>query len=580
MKNHELQIMFHASHIGDYDVRLKDNDWKITSIVRPPNNNYLFLYVKIDDRAKAGKHIIAFENKNTRHSFKINYELKERNRVNRGNRITGQDVIYLLMPDRFANGNPENDDMEGMLEKANRNNPNGRHGGDLKGVIRHLDYFKKLGVTTLWLNPVLENNQPEYSYHGYAITDFYRVDSRLGSNELYRQLVETAHQKGLKIIMDMVFNHCGSNHWWMNDLPWPHWINQWPAFTRSNYRAGTFTDPHASEWDKTLMKKGWFDKNMPDLNTEDTVLAMYLIQNTIWWIEFANLDGLRVDTYPYPNGDFMLKWAQRIFEEYPEFSVIGEAWLNYPASVAFYQKDSPNSMHFNSGIKMLFDFPLYFAISQAFVEEDSWDKGLLRLYEILSQDFLYAYPDQLVIMTDNHDLTRVFSRLGEDLNKWKMAMTFLMTTRGIPLIYYGTEILMTGFEHEGHGFIRKDFPGGWQDDSADAFQQLNLTTMEVDAWNYLHKLIDIRKKHPALQSGKLIHFIPENHMYVYFRVNNDETLMIILNKNEVESQLDLHRYEEFTGKFSRALDLLSGETRALDSIVCKPHTGIILKLLP
>ncbi len=578
MKNSSLQLLIYGDGIGQYEVQTFNNLIKITHVIKPENKNYLFLYLDIDPKTQPGFFDLIFTQKGKK-KIKYQYELKARKSGSATRQGIGkEDIIYLLMPDRFANGNRDNDNIPGMLEKADRSNPDGRHGGDIQGITGHLNYIKNLGATTVWINPLLENNQAKYSYHGYAISDFYKVDPRFGSNQDYFDLVGRAHDLNMKIIMDMVFNHCGSGHWWMKDIPNANWINQWPEFTRSNYRAGTILDPHGSAYDKNRMQKGWFDANMPDLNTEDSVLAIYLIQNTIWWIEAAGVDGLRIDTYPYPNGDFMTQWADRVFEEYPDLGIIGEAWLNYPAFVAYFQKNANNANGFNSKLPMVFDFPLYYALSKAFTEEDGWDKGLLRLYEILTQDFLYPDPSNLVVMADNHDLSRFYSNMDENLSNWKMGITFLLTTRGIPLIYYGTEILMRGFEHDGHGQIRKDFPGGWENDVVNTFTGNGLTDVQKEAKSFLSTLLKYRQGSEALKYGKLTQFIPEDGLYVYFRYTENKTVMVMINKSEQVKQPDMSRFFELTSGFIEATDIISGKKSNLSDIKLEPQTASIFEL--
>jgi len=579
MKNPELQILLYGKDISQFQVNINYEGVRLVKVIKAESPDYLFLDLMIDKSAKAGLVRIDFS-LNEKIVRSINYPLKER-RGGSADRIgfSNSDVIYLLMPDRFSNGNPANDDMPAMLDKADRNNPDGRHGGDIKGISDHLDYFSKLGVTAIWLNPLLENNQPKYSYHGYAITDFYKTDSRFGSNEDYYNLVKQCHDRGIKVIMDMIFNHCGSNHWWMSNLPFNNWLNQWPEFTRSNYRASSIVDPYASDWDKTLQNKGWFDQNMPDLNQKNPLLSKYLIQNSIWWIESADLDGIRMDTYPYPDKNFMSIWAKEVMNEYPDFNIVGEAWLNSPPFVAYYQKNALNHDGYNSNVPAVFDFPMYFAISKAFAEDDGWETGILRLYEILVQDYLYPDPDNIVVFGDNHDLNRLFTNLNEDFDYWKMAMAFIFTTRGIPMIYYGTELLMTGKEHDGHGFIRKDFPGGWKNDISNAFTNNNLTNQQLQAMEYLQKLINWRKNSLVAQKGSLKHFIPENGLYVYFRfLPNGQTLMIVMNKNNVARKIDIKKYLEVTESFNRGKDVITGENHQLSDLTVKAKTALILEL--
>lgn len=556
MNNSQLQLMVHGQNISQAKAIIDYKGVKLERTVLVESPNYVFLDLIIDNDALAGNFDIKFvKGKKTVATY--NYELK--NRTKAPESYTGfdnSDNIYLLMPDRFANGNPDNDDMPGMLEKADRKNPNGRHGGDIEGIENKLDYLKDLGVTAIWINPLLENNMPAYSYHGYAMTDLYKVDPRFGTNEDYKNLVAKAHEKGLKIIQDMVFNHLGTNYFWKDDLPSSDWYNEWPDFTRSNYRGGAVNDPNASEYDYNKMVKGWFDKTMADLNQHNPLMANYLIQNSIWWIEYLDLDGIRQDTYPYPYKDFMATWMETLLNEYPNYNVVGEVWLSYPQAVAYWLENDNNKDGFHSHLTNVFDFPLMYAITNSLNQDNGWSTGIAQLYELLSQDYVYSDPNKLVLFADNHDGDRLFSKLGEDLSKFKMAMTMLYTLRGIPQLYYGTEILMTGFEHQGHGFIREDFPGGWENDTIDAFTSEGRTEEQNIAFNFVKRLMNWRKTNMAVQQGKLTHFIPEDGVYVYFREYKDECVMVILNNSKEDKSLDLNRFTEITKNYSQGKSVL------------------------
>lgn len=579
MEVQELQLLVYGNNISGKSVEINYQGVELIEVVKTENPNYLFLNLVITEKVKAGIFQIKFKNNNKIvHSY--DYELKERKAGSKERKgFNSSDAIYLIMPDRFSNGNPENDNMPGMIEKANRDDPNGRHGGDIKGITNQIDYFKELGITTLWLNPVLENNMPKYSYHGYAITDFYKVDSRFGTNEDYKNLIDDCHKKGLKMIMDMVFNHCGSYHWWMKDLPQKDWVHQFTEFTRSNYRAGTVADPHASQYDKTKMLSGWFDTSMPDLNQKNKLLANYLIQNSIWWIECFGLDGIRMDTYPYSYKEFMADWMNRINIEYPNFNVVGESWLSSASAVAYWQKNANNRDSYESHLPSVFDFPLMFAIGDAFIENNTWDKGIVRLYDALGQDFLYGNPDKLVVFADNHDTERFFSKIAENYNDFKNAMTFLLTTRGIPLIYYGTEILMTGHENRGHGDIRKDFPGGWKVDKKNAFTKEDRNHKQNDAFNFIKNLLNYRKNNKVVQTGKLVHFIPENGVYVYFRYNDENTVMVIISNNDKLIKLETESYSEILKNYSTGTNILNGQKiDDLENINIAPKSSMVVEL--
>jgi len=556
MQHNDLQIMVYEPGIAETKVRIDHPGIRIVEIIKVQNPNYLFIGLDLSD-ASAGTFKIEFFS-GRRAKYVYHYELANRERKSKYR--TGpdaSDAIYLLMPDRFANADSNNDDVPGMIEKADMANPDGRQGGDIKGIINKLDYIKDLGFTAIWVNPVLENNQPRYSYHGYAITDFYKVDPRFGSNEDYVQLVREAEARGLKTIKDVVLNHCGHKHWWMNDLPTPDWINHWPEFTRTSYRMTTLVDPHTSKLDYDVMVKGWFDTNMPDLNQQKRLLATYLIQNTVWWIEYSGIHGIRLDTQPYSDRNFMAEWGRYIQKEYPGFRIIGEAWVGIPALVSYYQDGKQNHDGYDSNIPSLFDFPLYDAIRDAFNEEPGWNTGLLRLYNTLAQDFLYPDPFNLVVFADNHDITRIFTSLGEDPEKLKMALTFIFTTRGIPMMYYGTELLKTGYEHHGHGAKRKRFPGGWPADEVNAFTSEGRTFEQNMVVDHIRKLLAFRKEQSALHYGKLKHFIPHDNVYVYFRYDDESTIMVIINSNENERVIDSKRFSEVTKGYHAGSDVLT-----------------------
>jgi neopullulanase len=574
-----LQLLVHGENLAKLKVDFRHENMELVSVKMTDNPNYCIVELFILPEVTPGSYDITFTQ--DEQNYVYSYELKQRRPESAQRKgFNNSDVIYLMMPDRFANGDPGNDDVAGMLEKADRNNPNGRHGGDLLGIENNLGYLKDLGVTSIWLNPVFENNMPQYSYHGYAITDFYQVDPRFGSNEDYKKLVGASHQTGIKVIMDMVFNHCGSYHKWMNDMPAKDWFNQHDEFTRSNYRGGAIIDPHASKYDQDKMLKGWFDKTMPDLNQKNEYLAKYLIQNSIWWIEYADLDGIRMDTYPYSDKDFMAKWMQTIYQEYPNFNVVGESWLGNSAMVAYWQDRSNIRTKYNSNLETLFDFPLFYAMGKAFTEENTWDKGIVRLYESLTQDFLYANPNDLVIFADNHDVDRFYTSIGENKENFEMAMAFLMTTRGIPMIYYGTELGMTGHENKGHGDIRKDFPSGWDADGTNAFTKTGRDNLSVQTYDYLQKLLNWRKTNKAVQTGTLTHFIPEDGVYVYFRKLGEESVMVILNNSDKDQTLKTERFAECLQGYKSGKEAISGKkVGKLGSIDIPKKSTLIIELV-
>ncbi|HNX43470.1 MAG TPA: glycoside hydrolase family 13 protein [Bacteroidales bacterium] len=577
MKEPVVQVMVHGKNIGKTNVSVKATGVKIVK-TQSPNADYVFIDLKIARNTKPLTVVFDFKDEGKTITT-WNYELKAReNGSARRKSFSTADNFYLIMPDRFANGDPSNDDMPGMLEKANRNDPNGRHGGDIKGITDHLDYLQKLGITALWCTPLLENNMPAYSYHGYAITDLYKIDPRFGTNENYRDMVAEAHRKGIKVVMDMVFNHFGTEHWMMKNLPQKDWINQWPEFTRSNYRAAVVTDPYASEYDLKRMSNGWFDKTMADFNQKNAFVANYLIQNSIWWVEYAGLDGIRQDTYPYADKDFMAMWMKRLREEYPDFRVVGEAWLNTPAQLCYWMDNTSNKDGYRSRLTNVFDFPLAFAVQKAFSEEEGFDTGLRRLYDLLTMDVVYADPSDMVIFGDNHDIERMYQvqKTGENM---KMAIAFLCTTRGIPLIYYGTEALSDRGSLEGDAGKRKDFPGGWQGDKTNMFTGENLSQDQQEIYRYIKVLLNWRKGNKAVQEGKLTHFIPENGIYVYFRTLLNQSVMVILNNNKESVKVNTERYNEMLDGYKKGVDAVTGATiKKLDKIDIDGKSARIIEL--
>ncbi|MFT3753039.1 MAG: glycoside hydrolase family 13 protein [Paludibacter sp.] len=582
MKNPQLQLLIHGTEICNRQVSLSYPGIKLLKTNRACSPNYLFVTLEIDRKvAKAGKFNISLkEPGKTNLSFQ--YELKNRRPESAKRQgFSSANVIYLLMPDRFANGNPNNDNADSQPEKADRLIDFGRHGGDIKGIQDHLDYIKELGATTIWCTPLLENNYTKYTYHGYAISDFYKTDPRFGSNEEYVDLVAASHQKGLKVIIDMVSNHCGIWHWWMNDLPFEDWVHQWPEMTFTSHKFATIKDTHAATVDKKLFYEGWFDKTMPDMNQQNPYFWTYFIQNSIWWIEYANVDGIRMDTYAYNDRDAMPKWAKAIMTEYPNFNIMGETWLFNSQDIAFWQKNAINPQKYNSNLPTVMDFILQKALSTCFNEHGKpWeDLGMNRIYNTIANDYLYANINNLLILAENHDTQRYNNVLNNDFSKFKMAMSLLMTTRGIPQIYYGTEIGMTGNKDKGDGDIRHDFPGGWASDSINAFTPQGRSAAQNEKFNYLSKLLNWRRTKTVIHTGLLTHYVPENDIYVYFRYNATENIMVIINNNESDQTLKLNRYaENLKGKTS-GKDVMTNTIYDLKtSMVVPKQTALILEM--
>ena len=579
MKNPDLQLMVHGEDIASTDVHLNYPGVSLESVSKVENPNYLFLNLKISDETKPGVFEITFTGKDKKIGSYF-YELKAReNGSAKREGFNSSDVIYLITPDRFANGNPKNDAVVGMKEQPNRLDKNGRHGGDIQGIINSLDYLKDLGFTAVWLNPVLENNMTQVSYHGYSTTDFYKVDPRYGSNDEYLKLSEELKKRGMKLIMDMIFNHCGSEHWWMDDMPMHDWINNYPNYKITSNRRTVNQDPHASEVDRKDMEEGWFVPSMPDLNQKNPFMGTYLIQNSIWWIESIGLEGIRQDTWPYPDKYMMADWTKRVLEEYPNFNIVGEEWSMNPAIVSYWQKGKRNNDGYVCYLPSLMDFPVQNAASRSLNNNESWDKGLIELYEAISNDFLYADAGNLVVFPDNHDMSRFYTQVGEDVDLLKLGVAFFLTTRGIPQIFYGTEVLMSNTGTEEHGVIRSDFPGGWEGDSINAFTGDGLTAAQKGVQNYLRTILNWRKNKKVIHTGKLMHFVPQNGMYVYFRYNEDETVMVVLNKNKSDSQLETARFKEAMGKFSRGTEIIRSELiNDLSTLTVPARSAMIIEL--
>jgi len=578
MQNQTLQILVYGKDIANSKVSLAYTGVELREVVTVENPHYVFLYLYISPTAQAGKLPIKFKNGKT--ELTHNYELKSRTKA--GEEYKGfdaSDVMYLLMPDRFANGDKSNDSIIGMNQGYNRKDTYGRHGGDIKGIADNLDYIKDMGFTAIWINPLLENDQPKESYHGYAITDFYKIDRRFGSNDDYKKLVEKCHQKGLKVVKDVVLNQCGNEHWFIKDLPMKSWIHQFPEYTRSNFRLATIVDPYASNYDRDIMVTGWFDKHMPDLDERNRYLGDYLIQNNIWWIEYAQLDGLRLDTQPYPHKEYVSRWAKAILTEYPNFNIVGEVWEDKPNSVSYFQKGKKNTDGYDSGIPAVTDFPMCFAISAAMNEGDGWDTGTSKLYYALTQDVLYPNAFDNVIFADNHDLSRIATTFNKDVNKIKMATSVLLTMRGIPQYFYGTEIIMEGPGND-HGKLRTDMPGGWEGDQVNVFTQKGLSTEQLDVLNFTKKLLNWRKNSKVIHTGKLMQFLPENNVYAYFRYNKQESVMVILNNHPSETRTaEYKRYAERLAGYSSAYNIATGETiKDLKNISIPAKTAVILEL--
>jgi len=581
MENKNLQLLIRADEIGTAKMSMKNyTGVTVTKVQKVDSEDYIFVDLEIAQTAKIGEIVFTLNYQNKKPQT-FHYQLKKR-KLNSKNRIgfSGKDVIYLLNPDRFSNGDTSNDSTDDTLESVNPNSRDGRHGGDIQGVINHLPYLANLGITQLWMTPVLENNQPEYSYHGYAMTDFYKVDSRMGSNAQYKQLSQKAKHAGIGLVMDMVLNHSGSEHWWNKNKPTKDWINFDGKFSGTSHARQSIQDPHASQSDKKQFADGWFVPTMPDLNQRQPLFANYLIQNSIWWVEFADLSGIRVDTYSYSDKDFLALWTKRIMVEYPQFNIVGEEWTTNSATVAYWQKGKNNFDGYTSDLPSVMDFSLQDAVIKALNEEESWNTGWINVYQSLSNDFLFANPNNLLVFADNHDMSRVFTELKNDVQKTKMAMTLFLTMRGIPQFYYGTEVLAHNNSSDAHGVIRSQFPGGFDNKNGNASTGKGLSKQSSDMLNWTRTLLNYRKSNSVFDGGKLMHFSPQNGIYVYFRYSeNNKTVMVVLNKNPHNSDLDLQRFDEIIGTSTQAIDIFTKESINLgNTLNLKSMSELVLEL--
>ena len=575
----EVQIMFYGKNINQNEISVSKG-LTIKSVQKTENPNYLF--VTVDTKNVAAQEFV-FTFKNGKNTFTQNYSLKARKENSKFRKsYDSSDVIYLIMPDRFANGNPNNDNSKSTKEISNRSLPGGRHGGDIEGLIKNLDYIKELGATAVWPTPLCEDNDEAYSYHGYAQSDVYKIDPRYGTNEEYVKLSAELHQRGMKNIMDYVTNHWGWKHWMYNDLPTYNWIHQFPGYSQSNYRMTTQFDNNASKVDSKQCMDGWFVPSMPDLNQSNPMVLNYLTQNAIWWIEYADLDGFRVDTYSYNDKEGISKWTKAITDEYPHFNIVGEVWMHDQAQMSYWQKDSKIGaiQSYNSNLPSVMDFTLHDAIGNVFNEDrQSWDRGMVQVYDNFANDFLYPNPNNLLVFAENHDTGRFNEIYKSDFKKYQMAMTLIATVRGIPQLYYGSEIGMKGDKGKGDADIRRDFPGGWNGDANNAFTKQGRTAEQQKFFEFSSKLFTWRKSKDVIHSGKMTHYVPDNNVYVYFRYNEKETVMVIINNNSDKQTLKINRFKESIQNLKSGKEVLSGKTFDLNNdIEIEGKSALILEL--
>lgn len=559
MKDKTVQVMINGDGVRDALPEINREGVRLDSVVRLDSPNYLLLYLNIGSDAVPGKFPITLVNgkKKTR----IEYELRARG-AKQYTPFSSADLLYLLMPDRFANGNTANDDDATLNHpvKSDRENPNGRHGGDIEGITKHLGYIDSLGVTAIWLTPVLENDMPGGSYHGYATTNYYKIDPRFGTNDDYCNMIAEAHKRGLKVVMDMIFNHSGVCHKWMTDMPSKDWYNHTDGSVLTNFRLSTANDPYRSDYDYDRTTNGWFVPAMPDLNQRNPHLLRYLTQSSIWWIEYAGIDGIRMDTHPYADPEGMSKWLAAVLNEYPDYNIVGECWYGEAAGTAFWQKGSRlNKTGIDSNLPTVMDFPTMMLARDAFKTQSTRLTGLNAIYDRLALDYLYEDPQHVLTMLDNHDSDRFLLEMPENLGWWKQAFAFMLTTRGIPQMYYGDELLMHGSKEGSDGFVRRDMPGGFPGDKVNAFVDAGRTDMQREAWNFISRLANWRRGNEVISKGSLKHFMPENGVYVYERSYKGKRVVVMMNGTDSENVIDGTIYCEIMPEGTTLTDILSGE---------------------
>ena len=579
MKSDQLQLMVHGENIAAYTPALSYPHVRIDSVTRVENHNYLFINLTLGPDAMPGKLPLQFTNGTAVIHYTYPLLRREFNSANRAG-FTNADVILNLVPDRFANGDPGNDTVAGFSDKLNRSsNDAGRHGGDIKGIVDHLDYIAGLGYTMIWPTPLTENNQAAYSYHGYAATDTYKIDARFGSNDDFKQMVAQAKLKGLGVIQDIVLNHIGSQHWWMKDMPMKDWLSYDGVYVPTSNIHSTNSDPYASEVDKKRFTGGWFTKDMPDMNQQNPLVATYQIQNAIWWVEYAGLAGIRVDTYGYSDSAFLSNWSRRLTEEYPHLNIVGEEWSLNPAIVAYWQRGKVHSNGYVSYLPSLMDFPLNDALRIALTEDEGMYSGLLKLYEALGNDSQYPDPHNLVLFEGNHDQSRLYTVFNNDPQLVKLAMAYVATAPRIPQFYYGTEILMTSQKEKNDGEARRDFPGGWAGDKVNAFTGVGLTQEQKESQTYFKKLLTWRKTQSVIHHGKMLHYLPEQGVYVYFRYDQQHVVMVALNKNTTSTDIDTTRFHEIINGYVSAYDVLADKIISFSNRISVPaRSALILEL--
>lgn len=582
MHQRDLQLLIYGEQIEKCRPEINYPGVTITSVEPGDHSGYLFIVLDIAPNTMPGQVDIIFRNEKNKIVSKTQYSLLARREGSKErNGFGSEDVIYLIMPDRFANGDLTNDTLKGYKQGVNLKDGYARQGGDIKGIIDRLPYLADLGITAIWPTPLWEDNRDAYSYHHYASSNYYKIDPRFGSNELYQTLSKEAKKHGIKLITDMVINHCGSAHRWAKATPTTNWFNNWDSFTRTNYRLECWADPNGAQIDKKLMVDGWFDTIMPDLNLNEPKLLTYLTQMAKWWVEFGDLDGIRVDTYPYSDIFKVAEWTKSIREEYPNLNIVGECWLNTTQDVAFYQENSPNKIGYNSYLPCVMDFPLQVALSTVPNETDGWDKGTKKYYQLFARDWIYPNIDNIMIMLDNHDTPRYFESVGKSIDKMKMGIGMILTIRGTPQLFYGTEIAM-GHDPRSGGMdaYRPNFPGGWPQDSANAFTPEGRTAAQNELFDFTRKLLQWRKKTPTVYNGATKQFLPQGDIYAYARYDNMKTVLVVINNHATQKQtIDMSHFSECYSQCKYGTEMISGaEVSLYDSLTLEPLSIQIIEM--
>ena len=578
MQDQKLQLMVHGERIADLEPSLSYPGVRIAAVTRVQSRNYLFIDLVLDPKVRPGDVQIAFSGAGRTASY--SYRLLAREPGSRERMgFSSKDAIYQVMPDRFANGDPSNDSVEGMPDKLDRKGGLGRHGGDIKGMIDNLGYIKDMGFTQLWPTPLIENNSRAYSYHGYAATDLYKIDPRYGSNDDFRRLSNEAGKQGIGIIQDVVLSHIGNNHWWMKDLPTTDWINYNNKFTPTHHNHTAVQDPYASKEDADNFTRGWFVQSMPDLNQSNRFVANYLIQNNIWWIEYAGLSGLRIDTFGYSDPAFLTDYTKRLMDEYPKLNLVGEEWNTKVPVVAYWQRGKVNHDGYRAYTPSLMDFPVAEAMRNALADKKGGNV-FSDVYETLSLDYLYPDAGNLVLFADNHDMSRIYSVVGEDFDKYRMSMIFTMTAPRIPQFYTGDELLFTSpTKDRDDASYRTPFPGGWAGDKVNAFKGTGLNARQRGAQDFVRKLANWRKGQPVIHHGKMMHYAPRDNTWVYFRYNDDKKVLVAFNNNAREMVLDTERFREMLSGVAGGTDALSGKRYDLRGKFTLPaRAALVLEL--